>query len=263
MNTFNYNDGPYIDRFFNLGTFVQNGTNLHYQVNDENELIDNRSGRNFDQLISERIDQNFENFHQSSKYNDVFSKIKDTLLLLTESDNIDFSEKYRETINPKYNLDQTTNTINELKRNIVDIHTKKIHYDNLYYTNKQKYEEFSNNIFASITSIDTFKEDPKNDQLKEMLIDRIGCFYNELNLDSLKENLKIISKEFTYMKQYLIELSGISNPITCQICLENQIEYFIDPCGHTLCKNCKDKTSNTRVCHICRAVKGTLKRLYL
>ena len=66
----------------------------------------------------------------------------------------------------------------------------------------------------------------------------------------------------TVVQLALIPLSSISNSTICQICLENQIEYFIDPCGHTICKKCAEKTLNTPNCHYCRTKKNELKKLF-
>ena len=59
-------------------------------------------------------------------------------------------------------------------------------------------------------------------------------------------------------------ISGTIIPtITCQVCLENQIEYFVDPCGHTICKVCKVECEKLKNCHYCRTPRNGYKRLYL
>ena len=224
-------------------------------------LEDGRSTRNFEEFITERGDLTFD--RTVGQFNDVFSSLKNNLFQLSETENIEFTEKDRKKINSKYCLDQVTNIIDILKSNIITLNNKKIEIDQLYYVNKEKYEKFSESIFASINTIEQInKINEKDDILKELLVDRISWCYHELNLDSLKDQSIEITKEYIYMKKYLIELSSISNSTICQICLENQIEYFIDPCGHTICKKCAEKTLNTPNCHYCRTKKNELKKLF-
>ena len=224
-------------------------------------LEDSRSTRNFEEFITERGDLTFG--RTVGQFEDVFSSLKNNLFQLSETENIEFTETDRKNLNSKYCLDQVTNIIDILKSNIINLNNKKLEIDENYYINKEKYEKFSESIFASINEIDQInKFNEKDEMLKELLVDRISWYYNELKLDSLKEQSIEITKEYIYMKKYLIELSSISNSTICQICLENQIEYFIDPCGHTICKKCAEKTLNTPNCHYCRTKKNELKKLF-
>ena len=224
-------------------------------------LEDSRSTRNFEEFITERGDLTFG--RTVGQFEDVFSSLKNNLFQLSETENIEFTETDRKNLNSKYCLDQVTNIIDILKSNIINLNNKKIKIDKLYYVNKKQYEKFSDSIFESVSMIDQMNNfSEKNNILKELLIDQISQCYNELKLDSLKDESIEITKEYIYMKKYLIELSSISNSTICQICLENQIEYFIDPCGHTICKKCAEKTLNTPNCHYCRTKKKELKKLF-
>ena len=224
-------------------------------------LEDSRGNRNFEELITERGNLSFDNL--GGQFDDVFLSIKNNLFQLSETENIEFTETDRINLNTKYCLDQVTNIIDILKSNIINLNNKKIKIDKLYYVNKKQYEKFSDSIFESVSMIDQMNNfSEKNNILKELLIDQISQCYNELKLDSLKDESIEITKEYIYMKKYLIELSSISNSTICQICLENQIEYFIDPCGHTICKKCAEKTLNTPNCHYCRTKKKELKKLF-
>lgn len=48
---------------------------------------------------------------------------------------------------------------------------------------------------------------------------------------------------------------------TCPICLAQDVEYFLNPCGHTFCKTCTDKIQ--RHCYMCRAEYAQIMRLYV
>lgn len=45
----------------------------------------------------------------------------------------------------------------------------------------------------------------------------------------------------------------------CPICLTNEIDAFIDPCGHTLCTKCSSKIT---YCHMCRTKVKVAKSIY-
>ena len=115
-------------------------------------LEDGRSTRNFEEFITERGDLTFD--RTVGQFNDVFSSLKNNLFQLSETENIEFTEKDRKKINSKYCLDQVTNIIDILKSNIITLNNKKIEIDQLYYVNKEKYEKFSESIFASINTIE-------------------------------------------------------------------------------------------------------------
>jgi hypothetical protein len=46
----------------------------------------------------------------------------------------------------------------------------------------------------------------------------------------------------------------------CPVCLVNQVTRFNDPCGHTLCTTCMDRSNDE--CYICRAPVRHRRRLF-
>jgi len=59
-------------------------------------------------------------------------------------------------------------------------------------------------------------------------------------------------------------LSGSVLPTTiCQICFNNQVSFFIDPCGHTICTSCKENCETRPKCHYCRAVRKEYKKIFI
>lgn len=45
---------------------------------------------------------------------------------------------------------------------------------------------------------------------------------------------------------------------TCPICITNEVDTYLEPCGHTLCRTCNRGT----YCHMCRTKVRTAKSLY-
>jgi hypothetical protein len=120
-------------------------------------------------------------------------------------------------------------------------------------------------VSNSVKCISEIVKDPseKDIQLRDLLNERTEWYYKELEMDALvEEEIELVS-EFDFLKQTLADLSGLSGPTLCSICMENQVSWFIDPCGHTLCKECKIKTEKMSQCHYCREQKMKYGRLYL
>ena len=66
--------------------------------------------------------------------------------------------------------------------------------------------------------------------------------------------------EYSYLKNILTDISSILPSGICRICLESEVTYFIDPCGHTICGLCKELSKSLTTCHTCRANITSLKK---
>ena len=49
----------------------------------------------------------------------------------------------------------------------------------------------------------------------------------------------------------------------CPVCLVNPVSRFNDPCGHTLCTTCMNKSANAEECYMCREPVRYRRRLFL
>lgn len=47
----------------------------------------------------------------------------------------------------------------------------------------------------------------------------------------------------------------------CPVCLVNQVSMFVDPCGHTFCRNCMDKCGDNECC-VCRGSIRSKRKLF-
>ena len=103
------------------------------------------------------------------------------------------------------------------------------------------------------------------------LVERRGKHAQMMDLLTYEDRqalrLNKYEEAYTEFEKTKIKISIISGtilpPTICQICLEHQVEYFLDPCGHTICKHCKVICENKPDCHYCRTKKKGYKRLYL
>jgi len=234
---------------------------------------DDRINRRFEVFM---MDRNME--QNQSMYSKVFSLIKSKLLTLSETEldinilrgySVDSEESIESAqgiidFNKKYLINETLLMINNFKKSIVEIHNKKIITEIEYSNAKEYYSNFSNKVLAVITDIsDTNSENSEDEELSKLLFSRIEWYYSHLNIEKLKKDLLLINEEYSNVKGLFNEIYGILPATTCQICLEKEITHFLDPCGHTICKDCVDKNKNIKCCHYCRTVTKSFKRLYL
>ena len=226
----------------------------------DSELIpyDPRFNRNFEQLVTERYDESH------GFYDDVFEVIKNKLFTLSEKELI-LSDSKKLEFEHKYSFSQFSNVTEIVKNSISNFYKEKIQIESDFEENKKKYEQFSKNILQTISDIDTVTHviTEKDEHFKEVLQERINWYYSELKLDELKLECDNLELEFLYLRKYMYQLSEITSPTVCQICQERQITHFIDPCGHTLCEICKNRSERMINCHFCRTKKKSFKKLYL
>ena len=220
---------------------------------------DSRITRNFEELVTERG-------KDDKIYNSVFEKIKEKLFISSESDDIELTELDKLTFNKKYNITESQNVISKLKLEIAKLYIKQTEHELIIQEKRKLFETFCLNISNTIKSIAdiTYNESSEEDlKLQTLLNERIDWYYNTLNLEKLIDREYSIKSEFYYLKTTLIELSALQSPVLCSICMENQITWFIDPCGHTLCDGCKTKSMNLDRCHYCRSLKTKFNKLYI
>jgi hypothetical protein len=229
------------------------------------DMLDYRSGRNFEQLICERGDDSMlvESMHENNPFNEIFEKIREKLFVIGDCD-VDISHDDKKRYTEKYNTIETNKVLNELKKNIVLLHNKKIELE-IEIENKTKlYNTFCKNIQDLVNHIILANEPCDEDiQLKDLLFKRIEWYYDSLKLEQLITDQFDVVGEYSFLKQTLRNLNGTLISTVCTICLEKQVNWFIDPCGHCVCDDCKVKTEQTSTCHYCRHKKTKYNKLYL
>ena len=220
---------------------------------------DSRINRSFETLITERNTNDDTLF-----YSHVYKEIKNKMFNLEEIPQ-KLTDEDKKCFENKYYTSELTNNINRIKKLIVNFYNKKIELEITFEDNKKKYEIFCQHIMESITSISNIItiETEQDTILKDCLMNRLSWYYSELKLESLKKEYSEILLEYSYLKGLLHEISSVLPCGICQICLENQVSFFIDPCGHTICGVCKEKSKKLSNCHYCRSNINSLKKIYL
>ena len=120
---------------------------------------------------------------------------------------------------------------------------------------QEKYEESSKTtqiniqkINNSIQLIETCSKEYDNDSSTKDIIDSLKEY-----IKSIGDNDKLsISKEKYIQKRKLLNrhlylMNKINNWNTstiCPICITDKVDSYCNPCGHTACRKCLDKTSN-------------------
>jgi len=249
----------------NYGPFSENLHSFFSQTDPRlNRSFDEpRLNRNFEELVTQRGELSFEAESEPTDqnfYNSVFENIKEKLFIVSESDDIEISPEEIITYKSKYNIEDHFKAITKLKKQISSLYLKKTEHEVLLQEKRRKYTSFCENIKNCVLFIDEMND--QDDTLKQLLNERINWYYNELDIDNFINMEYNLKKEFTFLKKSIKEFVRIS-PTVCSICMEHEISWFIDPCGHTMCEQCKVNTERTQRCHYCRTEKQKLNRLYL
>jgi hypothetical protein len=73
------------------------------------------------------------------------------------------------------------------------------------------------------------------------------------NRDKLEAIIRSLGKTYNVIK---------NTPMhhTCPICITREVDVYLEPCGHTLCKSCS-KVQNTH-CHMCRTKIRSNRNIY-
>ena len=220
---------------------------------DESGYVgENNAFRTFEELVTERGE-----FNLTSRidYTTLFDKIKSKL----NNINLDFEFDVHD------EMEYTENVI-AFKKQICDVYLDFLHSDNVLKNAREKYVLFCENIQNCLKTIISCETEYNQDDvtLKTILENKIESYYTFLDIDTLIDNFNKNFKEFERVKYKTSLLVGSILPTTiCQICLENQVDYFIDPCGHTICSNCKKNLTILNKCHFCRSRIEKIKRVYI
>jgi len=234
--------------------------NSYLSSSSSSEVMESRLSRNFDELITERESVNV----PINEYLSLYDVIREKLFIINAGDDIDLTQDEVSKYEEKYNTKQTKYIIKKLKEDITLVYLQKIENSVLIEENKRLYNSFCNHVLESIKSINGIKINPdkKDTELINLLHNRINSYYDELGFDKLLQSQYHINSEFEFLRKSIIELSGIV-PSVCSVCMDRQVTWFINPCGHTICTECKSKTEKTNSCHYCRGPRLNFSKLFL
>lgn len=214
--------------------------------------------RTFEELVSERGEQSNINNIKTDYYSQLFEKINSKIRNIEPDVHINVVDCDI----VKDHIDK----INELKKNVCNVYLEYIDVDTRLNEAKTKYLHFSDTIKDCIQCIiQNDIVDESDETIKTLLENKVDELYNRLKIEDLLEEYTKKYEEFEKTKYKISIMTGVILPTTtCQICMENQVDYFIDPCGHTICRICKAACENkSDKCHYCRTTRKMYKRIYL
>ncbi len=176
---------------------------------------------------------------------------------------------------PDFKDEEIDNIISKLKifsRNFdilqkdLDIAYKK--YNDCVNTTQENIQKINN----SIQLITTCAKEYDNDSSTKDIIDSLKNYIKTIdNNDKLSETkCEYISKRKLLNRHlYLINtINNWNNSAICPICITDKIDSYCNPCGHTACRKCLDKSSNIinntnhNKCPICREHVMDIRKLY-
>jgi hypothetical protein len=96
-------------------------------------------------------------------------------------------------------------------------------------------------------------ENVDSDDLKAKLVAVVDSYESEKGLHTLIQQCGKLKGQVDAMQQVLTGTNAERYAqFTCFICMERNIELFIDPCGHVVCEYCWSQTRDKRKCPGCR-----------
>jgi len=215
--------------------------------------------RSFEQLITERG-----NLYSNQIFNDVFASIRDKLFILNDSPEPLLSQEKIDEYDQKWNIQNLHESIDTFKKELGDLYQKKNFIETELNKKKEKYKQFCEYISKLLELLEPFYSGThEEDHFRKILNERIEWYYSSLDLAQLTLDNAKLTEELFFMKESLKKISSISASTQCGICYENQVSWYIDPCGHTLCGLCKDRCAENSNCHYCATKKNKYSRLYL
>ena len=229
-------------------------------VNCPNDIYPNKEGPQIIQDIIQLKDSVFKILHGESEYPD-------------EGDNDDYKNEEIDTIIE--NIEKFSEDFQTLQKEFHEV-------------DRELTQEIKN-IKSNIDKLDTMIEfinklniDPEN-KLMEDIVVNIKKLSNTV---SKTENFEKLKKKYVEKRKQLNKYLYLFRKINkwnfsnmCPICLSNSIDHYLDPCGHTLCKECIEQnakmnnqnqnqenidsfTNNTQ-CPICRVFIQKSKPLFI
>ena len=198
------------------------------------------------------------------KFDSIFKCIKEKIFCIHENTE-SLTESESENLTTKYDIKNVKNTIDTLKKQLAQLHEQKIHLNSKVERYLNKYNNFLESVNSVTENMENLITDftPQDEELSKLIVDRIEWYYNKLGIEDLLTQQKTINTEFRFLSETISKFSDIVNPSICQICYLNQVAFYINPCGHTLCESCKNKCNTLKNCHYCRSQLYSFNKLFL
>lgn len=105
------------------------------------------------------------------------------------------------------------------------------------------------------------------DTIEKELLALSSTIKNDDQFKEIKETYMLEHKRFHKYVNILKLFNQMNVGTTCSICLEENVDSYFNPCGHTACAKCCEKTLkmkyNDNMCPLCRKPIQTVNKLYM
>ena len=176
---------------------------------------------------------------------------------------------------PEFKNEEIDDIITKIKELSKNFHTLQKDLDDAHQKYNELVESSQNNIQKinhSIQLIKTCSKEYDTDNSTKNIIDSLTNYVKDIdNNDKLGiakceyiNKRKLLNKHLYLMNS----INGFNNSAICPVCITDKIDSYCNPCGHTFCKKCLDKTSNVinnanhNKCPICREYVMDIRKLY-
>lgn len=236
----------------------------------------NFSSLNYDDEPLEMFNRNIRDFNNitepvciANNLTDVSIQIRENLInILNDKDILPIDD-------PDFKDEEIDDIVSKLKGFTKNFDTLQKDLDIAY----QKYEDASKTtqeniqkINNSIQLIKTCSKEYDSDSSTKNIIDSLKDYIKTINEN---DKLSVIKEEYIQKRKllnkhiYLINtINSYNTSAICPICITDKIDSYCNPCGHTSCRKCLDKSSNIinnvnhNKCPICREHIMDIRKLY-
>lgn len=169
-------------------------------------------------------------------------------------------------------IDTIVNQIKSFNTEFMNLQDEIEEYHQKYKMEVKNTKENIDKIDCSIQFIQTCNKEYESNEKTKSIIDSLTEYIKTINEN---DKLKAAKEEYIIKRKLINKHLCLINAVNklnvaaiCPICLTDKIDSYCNPCGHTACKACLDKTSsivnnvNHNKCPICREYVMDIRKLY-
>ena len=173
--------------------------------------------------------------------------------------------------NKEYDYSSIIKSIDDLRKNMKKVHREYLSTEQRLVNTFNKNRQFNSKVSDFSDFLENYNEKEHNiEELKTNLLDLVNK--NNDDNDLRKKISEFVDKrdEFTKLLKASRVIQELQTIPCCPMCLCAPLDSFVNPCGHTGCKECLIKSiqsnSNTNMnlnCPICRNSISCISPLYM
>ena len=162
------------------------------------------------------------------------------------------------------------NSIDNVRIKITKVHREYLSTERRLVNAFNQNKEFNNKVSDFSDFLEGYNEKEYNiEELNTQLLDLINKNNDDNNLRTLISDFVEKRNEFTKLLRVTRVIQELQTTPCCPMCLTAPLDSFVNPCGHTGCKDClirsiQNNNSNMNLnCPICRKSISCINPLYM